>query len=232
MSTLDQILGREPVKESVLPVMTGRTRPASMLRREAPEDKEESKLKKKARQSSVVASIIGMAENEEESIIPDNAKQVDAFASPNIPGMGEVPSLDGKNPAEPSFTVDDEELIQPSAALVAPDITPKVFELIDPSQVPVPPRPSGQPPGPPTVTPMPTGAAGALDTILGRQHPNPAPNAPPPVAVESFLHSINPGDIKSRVAEKLIPGQSGGFMPEHKEGDGQSVYNAFRTFIG
>ena len=234
MSTLDQILGRQPVTEDEPPVQTARTRPASMLRRKAPEDTEEKKLRDKARRSSVVANIVGMAESDEEGIIPHDAKPVDPYSSENIPGMSSAPNLGTESPAEPSTSnAHGEELIPPTAALVAPDVTPKVFELVDPSQVPAPPTPTTPPPGAPTVTPGSPPATGALDTILGRQNPAPGAGAPAPVAVESFVQAINPYNIKSKVAEKLVPASAGGSsMPLHQEGDGRTVFNVTRSLLG
>lgn len=235
MSTLDQILGRKPVTEDEPPVQAARTRPASMLRKQEPQDKEEKKLRDKARRSSVVASIVGMAESDEEGIIPGDAKQIDPYSTDNIPGTTNTsPAMSTDAPAEPSVTnAHGEELIPPTAALVAPDVTPKVFEPVDPSLVPAPPKPAAPPPGAPTVTPESPPETGALDTILGRQNPAPGATAPPPVAVESFLHAINPGEIKSKVAEKLVPASAGGSaMPVHKEGDGKTIFNVTRSLLG
>jgi hypothetical protein len=231
MSTLDQIIGRTPVQEDDPPVQTAR--PRTPARAGTPTDKEEKKLRDRARRSSTVAHIIGMSESDEESIIPDDAKPVDPYSSDAIPGMRETPSLNSASPSEPSVTAPNgEELISPTAALVAPDVTPKVFQLIDPSMVPAPPKPAGPPPGAPTVTPPQPAGHGALDTILGR-NTQPSASQIPPVTAESFMQTINPLEIKSKVAEKLVPSLSGGSaMPEHQEGDGKTVYAAFRNIMG
>lgn len=236
MSTIDQILGRKIVHEDdVPPVMAARSRPASMSRRQEPTDKEDKKLRNRARQASVIASITGIAESDEEAIIPADAKRVDPFAADQIPGLKETPDLANDSPSEPSLASNHgEELIPPTAALVAPDVTPKVFQLIDPSQVPPPPKPTNMSPGAATVTP---GApdTGALDTLLGRHAPPPGGAMPSmmPVTAESFLHAISPIDVKSRAAEKLIPASAGGSsMPEHKEGDGRTIFNVARSLVG
>lgn len=224
-STLDQILGR--VTEDAPPVQAARTASVSPARKSPPTDKEEKKLRDTARRSSVVASIIGMSEGEEEGIIPNDAKRLDPFSTDHIPGMKEVPNLNSASPSEPSLSMGDEELIPPSAALVAPDITPKVFQLIDPSQVPAPPQPTSLPPGAPSVSAAPPGEQGALDTILGRD------TGTPPIAAESFMQAISPGEIKAKVAEKLVPAlDGGGNMPEHKEGDGKTIFRTFRSLVG
>jgi hypothetical protein len=233
MSVLDQILGRRPVQEDEPPVQAARTPVPSAQRKEKPKDEESDTLKKKARRSAVVASILGMTESDDESIIPDDAKPVDTFSGVHeIPGMGEVPKFGATGPAEPA-TVHGEELIPPTAALVAPDVTPDVLKAIDPSQVPAPPAAPMPPGGAPTGAPA--QPQHALDTILGRQNTAPQPGPPihAPVTAESFAHMINPIEVKSKVAEALIPSTEGGSeMPNHKEGDGKAIYSAFRRFVG
>jgi hypothetical protein len=240
MSVVDAILGRGLTEDDVPPVMASRPRTAATARREPPEDEEEEELKKKAakaRSSSVVAGILGMSESDEEGIIPPEAKPFDTFTTQQIPGMKEAPKLEGSTPSEPSVANSHgEQLIPPTAALVAPDVTPNVLALIDPSQVPAPPAPPVPPapverPAPPTgaVPPQP-----ALDTILGRQNPA-AEVQPPPGTVESFQAAINPAAspvmAKIKIAEALTPASAGGGdMPAHQEGDGKTIYNAFRQF--
>ncbi len=242
-SVVDAILGRGQglTEDDVPPVMAARQPKPVAARRLPPKDEEEKELQNKAakvRSSSVVAGILGMTENEEEGIIPQDAKPFDTFSTQQIPGMQEPPKLDNAKPSEPSVTnIHGEELIPPTAALVAPDVTPNVLQLVDPSQVPAPPV-SAPPPGPaPAVgsaPPQPTsapGAEGALDTILGRQ--NPAPQ-PAPVSVESFQQTItDPVVRKQKIAEALVPAKDGGRdMPKHVEGDGKAILNAFRQFNG
>lgn len=237
-SVVDAILGRGLTEDDVPPVMA--SRPKTATRRAAPEDEEEEELKKKAavaRTSSVIAGILGMSESDEEGIIPPEAKPFDTFSTQQIPGMKEAPKLDGSAPAEPSMANSNgEQLIPPTAALVAPDVTPNILALVDPSQVPAPPAP---PAGPaPIERPVPPSGAApnqpALDTILGRQNPA-ADVQPPPGMVESFQAAINPAAspvmAKIKIAEALTPASAGGGdMPAHQEGDGRAVYSAFRQF--
>jgi hypothetical protein len=231
-ATVDLILGRsvdQVNEDDVPPVMAGRTRPASMLRKE-PKQPTDKKLRDKARQASVVASIIGMTESDEESIIPQDAKPIDQFSSAQIPGLKSTTTLSSsESPSEPALAnADASGLIPPSAALVAPDITPKALEPIDPSAVPG--RPAPVAPGipSPSISRATSSATGALDTILGRQNP-----APPGVA-ESFVRAITPPiDSASAVASKLTPANAGGSpMPEHVQGDPTAVYAAFRNLVG
>lgn len=241
-SVVDAILGRRVLAEDdVPPVMTKRPQPPAPARKTPPEDEEDSETAKKAakvRSSSVIAGILGMTESEDEGIIPKDAKPFDTFSTQQIPGLKEAPKLDNTTPSEPASVANahGEQLIPPTAALVAPDVTPNVLQLIDPSQVPAPPAPPVPPapverPLPPTGAP--TAPQPALDTILGRQ--NPAPQPPqataPPVTAEAFVQALHPLEVKSKIAEALVPAMDGGAdMPKHVEGDGKAIYNAFRQF--
>lgn len=213
------------MREDAPPVQTARPKPGSAFRKEPAQDKEQKKLRDRARQATTVAHIIGMAEADEEGIIPPDAERIDPFAN-QIPGLKETPTLSSSSPAEPTIT-HGEELIPPTAALVAPDVTPNILEPIDPSQVPAPPRPQAPPP-PTSVQPGAPPEAGALDTILGRTQPQPATTPAPPVTAESFIASMTAPE-PANVAESLVPANEGGApMPEHKEGDGRTVYNVMR----
>jgi hypothetical protein len=262
MGLIDDILGRRSVRENtsdVVPVVAGKQR--LPLRKEPPKDKEDDKLKDRARRSSVVAHIMGMTESDDEAIIPDTAQSLDPMQTHQIPGLSSRNPVDDneEEPSEPSRTnIHGEELIPPSAALVAPDVTPNVMVPLDPSQVPAgartmerpaPPSPMGQPEaGAPAQPPMGTSPnRGVLDTILGRQNTGPQPAAAAQAMAESMLHqdaaaqamaeammneAVN-GTIQERVASKIVPAAEGGEgMPIHREGDGRSVYNAFRRFTG
>ena len=252
MSLVDQMLGRSPLREdsSVPPALTVPAKRPSAVRRQTPEDKEEEGLKKKARHCSVVASIMGMTESDDESIIPSDADPVDVLVGgAHIPGIRSDPLPGEEDPEEPLSTTnaDGEELIQPSAALVAPDVTPNVMKTIDPSQVPAPPKPPEPvaPPVPPPTMEQPHDFRGVMDTVLGRQSAQPqaasaadmeAANA----MAESFLASavdsaVDPGAIQQRVSEALTPASGGSeasIMPKHSEGDGKTVYDSFRRFTG
>ncbi len=240
MSVVDAILGRGLTEDDVPPVMAARPRTPTAARRVPPQDKEEEELKKKAaqaRSSSVVAGILGMSESDEEGIIPPEAKPFDTYYTQQIPGMKEAPKLDAAAPAEPTTANSNgEQLIPPTAALVAPDVTPNVLALIDPSQVPAPPAPPVPPVSQAPVAPPPGAAPPqpALDTILGRQNPA-AEVQPPPGTMESFQAAITPAAspvvAKIKIAEALTPASAGGGeMPAHQEGDGKAVYSAFRQF--
>jgi len=240
---VDQILGRRVAESGdVPPVLAGKPRRPLPLRIQPPKDKNDDKLRAKARQSSVVASIIGMTESDDESIIPSEAKLVDTtLGGETIPGVRNDPLPSAEGPAEPQFmaNVDGAELIQPTAALVAPDVTPNVMKQIDPSQVPAPPKSIERPTPPPSVAAaqqmghqtMSAGARGAMDTILGRQNPAPEELETMAESVVAAMN-VNPAEITVKVAEALTPAQPGtSLMPDHKESDGKTVYSAFRRFM-
>ena len=250
MSLVDQLLGRriavrENTTADVVPVPAGKQQQPT--RKAPPKDKEEDKLKERARRSSVVAHIMGMTESDDEAIIPDSATPLDPFEVHHIPGMVAKPpgSVQHEEPSEPSpSNIHGEALIPPTSALVAPDVTPNVMSPLDPSQVPAAPRPMERPVAPAPVAPGATGEprpapmsnspnAGVLDTILGRQNKQPQPDAAAQAMAEQMMNEAVNGTVEERVASKLIPAQEGGEgMPVHKEGDGRSVYNAFRRFNG
>jgi len=192
----------------------------------------EEKLKKNAaRQRSVVASIMGMTESDDEGIIPDDAERVDTLTGgEHIPGIRSDSLPRPEGPAEPRVTtnVGGEELIQPTAALVAPDITPNVMQPIDPSQVPAPPQRPVPPPSVAAAQQM--GAEDArnvMNTILGRQ--NVQPHA---ATAESVVAAMtHPVVIQEKVGEAMTSAEAGASMPRHQEGDGRTVYNAFRPFM-
>jgi hypothetical protein len=111
--------------------------------------------------------------------------------------------------------VGGEELIQPTAALVAPDITPDVMQPIDPYQVPAPPQRPVPPPSVAAAQQM--GAEDArnvMNTILGRQNVQPQPETA--VTAESVVAVMtHPVVIQEKVAEAMTSAEAGASMPRH-----------------
>lgn len=255
MSTLDRVLGRQPIQEvtttgDIAPVMG--TVPAS---RSIKRPKLARDIAKKKDRSSLVKSVIGRTDESEEaeyeeeeehgddSIIPTDAKKIKDF------GMGvsalelKEPKLTKRGPDAPQE--DDEKLLSPKAALVAPDVTPHSMTEIDPSDVP---GPSGttfkaadvEAPAP--AAEMPSAAPGtdtftnAMDTVLGRQRPSQVPRSAegqvPPPTMESAAPPISPeaaAAMFSNGNDQLKQGQP---MPEPKASDGKQVCESFRRFCG
>ena len=259
MSLIDQLIGRKPVAEdySVPPVLAGKQqRPVPSRSQPPKEDAKIAARRAAVRRQSVLASIMGMTESEEEGIIPTDAQELDTenFGAV-IPGVKKDPLPKAGGPAEPTGCQNpgQEELIQPFAALVAPDLTPNTLKPIDPSRVPQPPRPPmPQMPAaqPQQSAPLPQGSVGyagrdVMDMLLGRQNngPQPAPNSRPPyyqqeesiAMAESLAASmaVDESEIKAKVAASLTTADPGTcLMPNHKEGDGKTVFNSFRRFMG
>lgn len=238
MSLVDQLLGRRVANESA-PLIAAKQQKPLPRRIQPPQDEEEDKLRKRAaRQRSVVASIMGVSESDDEGIIPDDAQEVDTLTGgEHIPGIRNDPLPKPESPAEPERSASNsggEELIEPTAALVAPDITPNVMRPIDPSQVPAPAHRPAPPPSVAAAQQMGAqDARGALGTILGRQNIQPQPDEAATAAMaESMVAQMtHPLVAQQKVAEAMTPAQEGGAMPVHQEGDGHTVYNAFRRFM-
>lgn len=241
MSVIDKILGRQPVIETtttgdVPPVMAARPHSPDKARKETPRDKTKDRL----RRAGIVASILGITESDNESIFPEGAKSIDADQATDTLGLPPV-KMPTDSPEEPAeINVDGEELITPSSALVAPDVTPNALVPIDPSAVPSGPGAVPRAPPAPMVRPVPappmgSSEEGTLDTILGRQNPAPqsfeaAPELQP-VATEAFMDSVGMGARargKQFVTEAVTPGVA---MPDHVEGNPERIVSAFRKFI-
>lgn len=93
-------------------------------------------------QRRTAAALMGMAESED-SIIPEDADEIEGASGSVDLGINQDLIASDKEPdafAEPDDggSDPDNQLIAPSAALVAPDITPGTLDPIDPSDVPAP----------------------------------------------------------------------------------------------
>jgi hypothetical protein len=248
MSDLDRVLGRrKPIKEtttaSAIPVVA--TVPSS---RHVKRPFKSDDRKKHAR---LISGVIGMRESDgdvestssEDALIPKDAEESD----------GTERSAQGINVKTPTFKKDDpdspkdeqEQLLSPKAALVAPDVTPNSMTEIDPSEVPGPASTSfraadaAEAPTP-TATPASIGQqdkfTNTMDTLLGRDRtqpaappqgqPNPAPAMesfqPPPISPEAAAAMFSSGAI-----DPLKQGQP---MPDPVVTDAKQVCEAFRKF--
>src|ERR1051326_6290735 len=133
----------------------------------------------------VVSAIIGTMQEDERdgSVIPDDAEEIESISIETIGVPRDEPDEpDAHAPADP-FVEDENGLIEPSMALVAPDTTPHALQFLDPSMVPD--APKGAPPStarPPTPTaPSAPPATSAMDVLMGRSKPiMPSSMVPPP----------------------------------------------------
>ncbi len=231
MTTLDRMLGRNKVDEmtmagSIVPVGVSCPMMVNPVRKLPPKD---GKTAKKLR-NTVIDGIIGrkVQENEDNaSIFPEDASEVKISVASNTVGNEKNPDMgDNDGPAVPP-SGDREALITPQAALVAPDVTPDAFVALDPAQVP----PAQQRlhfPQPQA----PQQAAGAIDTLMGRQNPAAEiPSAQPQVSAESFMASLGHStgaDIAPLLEAATTPGVG---MPAHVGNDIRTLCDVTRRFI-
>ena len=112
---------RKPVSETVTADV------APVLVNPAPElmAKLRDRLNSKDSKKSAIESILGEAE-EDQSLIPDDADKL----------LTTKEVEDAKKTVDNTITLDKEDLLQPSLALVAPDTTPNSTRELDPSLVP------------------------------------------------------------------------------------------------
>jgi hypothetical protein len=248
MSDLDRVLGRRvPIQEvttaSAIPVVA--TVPSSRHAKRAAMADDVERKKKHAR---LISGVIGMRESDdvestsnEDSLIPKDAEESD----------GTERSAQGINVKTPKFKKDDpdspkdeqEQLLSPKAALVAPDVTPHSMTEIDPSDVPGPSATTfraadaAEPP-PAASTPVSIGQedrfVNTMDTILGRDRSNPAPPAasrPPTPTMESSATAISPEAAAAMFSSGAIdPLKQGQPMPDPVVTDAKQVCEAFRRF--
>ncbi len=153
---------RKPVSETVTADV------APVLVNPAPElmAKLRDRLNNKDAKKSAIESILGEAE-EDHSLIPDDADKL----------LTTKEVEDAKKTVDNTITLDKEDLLQPSLALVAPDTTPNATRELDPSLV-----PNRDP---------------ALSTILGEK-----PRTGPTSGVKT--ESVSPKKPEARVEEKKL----------------------------
>lgn len=226
---------------SIVARITGRTVlreddavPVPAIKRSGPD----SRRRRDARRRSVTAAIMGVHEDiKADGIIPSDAEEIEHASmgtsgikidTRNSKGEMVVTGHDSEQgDAEPG---QQDDLISPKSALVAPDLTPHALEPLDPLLVPKPPQAAAPPapavPAAPSVPPN----VNPLDVLLGRTPAAPS-NEPElkanrPVTVEAAQASVN-----ASLGISSGPGVAQGSpMPEHKEGTGRPIMEAFYRF--
>ncbi len=180
-------------------------------------------------QRRTAAAMMGVSEAET-PIIPDDAEEMEMYGGSSGIQL-DSPALDDENqpetPEAPDTAAEEDEtgLIQPRAALVAPDVTPKTLEPIDPSEVPAPSKPATTASGAPKVSDDGKGASDALNVLLGR---TPGWSQLPPeniVTAEASQASVN----ASLGLKQDFLGQ-GKEMPPPVPGNPSKVMEAFYRF--
>lgn len=196
------------------------------------------------RRKEDVRRVVGEAQTPDEGLIPDDAEEFEGGGQPFERSSKPVKDV-VMEPRDPY--ADKEKLMTPSAALVAPDVTPQATQPLDPSAVPgggqgerfrtsdAEREPSG---GTAPNQPLPKRA---MDVLLGRPV-GPSQEASPDAVVtaesayrmmgvqspnEQFQAEESGGGLTGQAV--LKEGQA---MPDHQHSDGRTVLNVFRRFVG
>lgn len=243
-----KLMGESTTTGDIAPVETGApllSNPsATGAKRRIPTMKPNDKKKLRNR---MVDRLVGIKEDRDGSVIPDDAKEVQTIEKSDHGLNLDTPEIPGQKIRNPYSG--EEPLILPAASLVAPDVTPEGLFPLDPSQLPG--ADQGKAPqGPAATAPATPGAAGgdaALKVLLGK------PAAPaasgiagptPDLATTSdkmSTESVNlPPGIPSpaQVAAADAPVASGNAllatnqpMPDHEQADIKGVMEAYSRFI-
>ena len=265
---VDQVMGRASVvnEDDCVPVPGGavtrrsfRDRMVQSRQRPEPEGEEDEQREARRQEdesmSADLRAVLGEAEDQG-SIIPQNAEEVDSAYHVITARMNPVKDV-VQEPSHPSG--EKEKYLTPYAALTAPDATPEAMTPIDPSRVPgaasaskfswndlekATPEP---PPEAPSASSGVDMAVRAMDVLLGRDRASePARDQREfartgAVATEEAALAAmgveNPvlaeaAQAKAAAALSANPDPAGEtLMPEHKAGDPKKVYEAARKFI-
>ena len=149
------------------------------------------------------AAMLGLgeaaADDDDEAIIPADAEEVQNLTGPSGIRLDDEPSEKDKEPDEPDHPTsipggEEDQLLSPRDALVAPDVTPQALEPLDASDVPQAPQAGTPPKFVPSQQQMRPSDVNPMDVLLGRTSNRPArPEAPPEnvVTAESAQATVN-----------------------------------------
>lgn len=221
-----QMMGRKAVREDV-PVPVGVPRSKSGRERNAIH-----------RRTAAALLGLGEADEDDASIIPDDAEEVKNVAGPSgirVDAEAVEKDREAPDPDTPSEVPGSEEdgLLSPRDALVAPDVTPHALEPLDASDVP---HAKGQPQAPEGQVPRFTRPAhndvNPMDVLLGRTSTRPSrpePEPEPVVTAESAQAAVgallNVGGVSG---EALL--RNSGPMPAPTQGDASKIMEAFEKY--
>lgn len=133
--------------------------PATAAKRRIPAMKP-NKLKKI--RNRMVDGLMGIREDRDGAVIPDDAKEVQTIDNADHGLNLDTPQIPGQKIRNPYSG--DEPLILPAASLVAPDVTPEGIFPLDPSQLPG--ADQGTAPAAPPMTTH--GSSPTVDVLLGK----------------------------------------------------------------
>ena len=210
-SLVSAMLGRPIVQEDdSVPVPVTKTRSARRSR-------ENDRLVNRR----TITAIMGMAEDQE-SIFPADAVQIDGVTgfAPGIKGGDKPVDRAPEEPEDPDYA-QGEDLMSPTIALVAPDVTPQALQPLDPSQVPPDVKPSL-----PAQPATPNNGADALQVLLGKASPDEQSAAI--TTAESAQASVNASLGLNSNSGGLREGQP---MPLPTAGKPEKIMEAFYKFV-
>lgn len=240
---LARVVGNQAVEESkTIPV---RPQPSEKVQEDVPvpcaavsRQTFRDRLKKRRRESSM-SRVMGEAVNADEPIIPKDAEEFEGGGQPYEQGLKPVKDV-VMEPNDPY--AGKEKMMTPSAALVAPDVTPDADKPIDPSAVPG--VGSGarfragdadrEPQAPSSGQALPHRA---MDVLLARPTP-PSQEAQPDAVVtaESAYRMMGVQSPDEQFRDASASGQAllneNAPMPTHVHSDGRQVLSVFRRFAG
>jgi len=232
-SLVAQMMGKKVVREDV-PVPVGMPRT----------DGSRGRDRRSVQRRGAAAAMLGMAEAEdddEQSLIPDDAEELQNINGPSGIRMDDEElkkdreAQEPDHPSEIPSASDEDRLLSPRDALVAPDVTPQAMEPIDASEVPAA-KQQGQVPRfvPPRYTTPAANGIDPMDVLLGRNNPQRTnkPELPPEnvVTAESAQATVNTllnaGGGAGGTA-LLKPKQP---MPDPTPGDAGKIMEAFDKY--
>lgn len=245
---LAKVTGRVLQEDDVVPVPGG-----AMTRRFY---RDRSQRDRTHREEDESASDVKRVIGESDSVIPDNAEEIDDAGISVLPKKMRAIKDVVQEPSHPH--TDREKLITPYAALTAPDATPDALTPIDPSKVPgktataftaadlekaePAEEPVGEEPNPSDINePGVDKATRTMDILLGRTRAaKPAKNgaeATQAGAITTEAAAYAALNIKAPLSESagaaigaaMVPGTP---MPEPTRTDAKVVCDAFRKFMG
>ena len=226
-SLVAQLTGRSSVRENapdVVPIAVPRSR---------------SGRERNALHRRTAAAMLGLGEAEggDESIIPDDAEEIQSIAGPSgirLDDKGLKKYREAPEPDHPTEIPGSEEdsLLSPRDALVAPDVTPQALEPIDASEVPHA-RGNQSPEGdvPRFVRASAQNDVNPMDVLLGRPNTRPGrPELEPErvVTAESAQATVNTVLSGGVSGEALLRSEVP--MPPPQPGDASKIMEAFARY--
>jgi hypothetical protein len=229
-SIVAQMTGRKDIREDGVPVPVGMPRSPNPRARN-----------RRSVQRRTAATLMGLREadkdeddeEDEESIIPDDAEEIKNIAGVSGIRLDDKPLKKDREPEEPDSPTDspdgeEDHLLSPRDALVAPDVTPQALEPLDASEVPQ----GREQPQVPRFMPSRNQEVNPMDVLLGRTSTRPArPEQPVEnvVTVEAAQAAVNSLlNAEGVSGEALLRPKTP--MPDPQPGNASKIMEAFDKY--